>query len=1138
MAFSRFLSAALSTFLAMRCCAAGLVQNGSFELDGNWHTASIHHPDRVSFDGTTASAGQRSLKLDGTGDPIFMLTRQPLSECRPGRRYALRAALRTTGDRGYTYVAIRERRPTGDKTTLNLGRGGARQPGQWQYVQDIFTMSEQATGIDLFLYNIRTQATAWFDDITVTECPEGQAAFALACRRTRVKPVIDGRLTEWRQSDVAEHMLLVGARAVLPVKLPGSTQVGLMYDDAQFYIWGQLGEPAAYERKTTQTGRDSGVYSDDCVELFLAPEPGSPAYVHLCVNASGALYDSWKAPEAAGVGDVTWDSGAEVRAASRPDGWDFEMAIPLERLHTVGIGQDGAFAANVCRNLAAIRLLGSWARLKPGQGFHTPAAFQPMQMVDAADADPERVSPYRLYRGQGYVSNPDFQQLDAQGRPLFWTATERALSHPLVTGYLAAGTRLDLVVLSAATEPFTATLTYRTPDTEQKPLSTTLQSESALAWNGSFTLPQDAAALAALSVECPLGRKPMHVQLAGTGGRRFLARQDKLYAYHVRKNRGVLPAATGAVFPLYRELGLIRGFPSPLMFVNLHTFKEKYYRNDVRLVLDLPLGVEVYSTGLFSRSSVAPEPVNIANSPHGDRYHRVAIPYVYFKDFGFAAFSNPCFMTELEPGEHPPVLYRLVWDKGEQPEETLPVRVYPKPDVLAPKRLVAGVYLHLFDYVDNERKGSILYDRNAPAILEAYRGLGLNALMLANNWSRVGGMDKLPQTVRLVEQMRTAGFEVGLHTSGLMYFSVLAKKEKALAVTLTGETDHAMCPSYRGPAYQALVKTWGDAANYGVYWVDNDFEDWNYRENTICFCERCKGAFKQWLAERRAQLNYVDPATVERAPGDHPDLHNAWWEFKNGLIERWHLDVREALAGNMAAKGIAKPGFPRIGITESQTSWDWKRLTQGAIDYDSPMLYAYLQHCYPEPSVESCGRRTLEYRQRANVDRRRYVVTIAPGDRTGEVVVPDKAMFYQVLEVFGSGAAGFKVWYDTALNGGKYYWLSEAVRMVAPLEDLLLDGTFAVEPCANPNARVHSFTHAEGTVLFVAEYSMNPVTLDVRVNTPRPAQVVDVRTSEVKTLPAGRDEPLKITLDEDRVRLLFVGTPEACRRLSDQAKQR
>lgn len=1120
------LAGCLSALLVASLALAGenMVANGGFEQDGGWSTAGIHHPELVTYSTSTAVEGARSLCQDGRGEPVFMLTQHQIADIKPRTRYAVRGAIRTTATEGHVYIAIHEYSKDGATTTLTLGRGGTRPVGHWQYASGEFTAREDTQRAYVFLYNINSKGMAWFDDIEVYEMPDGSHPFELSCRRTDAPPAIDGALEEWAGSDRAEDMMLLGSEVPLPLEYP--TAAGVMHDDEHLYVWASLAEPAGYVRRSEQLGHDTDVYSDDALELFISADPASGEYYHLCVNANGALYDSHRAAGATGIGDIAWNSGARVAAATVADGWAVELAIPLSSLNGISGAPGSRFSINVCRSMQSEPRHWSWARLLPGQGFHTPEALQPVWFADAADQTPKAVSPYQLLRGDGLIANPDFRQRDDGGAPALWQSDATTVRQALQTGFLAAGTRLEVSAMGDDGPDWQCTLRYMTPEGQEQEQAFTLTRDRPGPWRGSCALAENAATLTEFSVVCPEGRVPTYIQLVGAGKRAFQFVRKPLCAYHARGDRSVLPPESGAVYTIYDEMSLIQNVACPLMFVNMHTFAEKYYPGDPRLVLDLPRGVEVYSEGLYSRPQRGGDTQVSDTSPHGEGYRRWTLPYKVFKDADYAAYAGIDLTTRLDVGEQPPAFYHLQWDKGAQPEQQLSVRVYPKPAVAAPKRLVTGLYVHVCDHYGPEQNGSILSDPRAEQILSDMHDLGLNSILLGNRWSRVQDKPKLPEVIELVGKMRSAGFTVGLHTSGFGYFSTLAKAEDGLALTIDGQTDPSMCPGYRGPAYQALIKAWGDVANYGIYWIDNDFEDWNYRENTVCFCPRCKGGFRQWLTGNRQGLEYVDPVTVEKAPGEYPELHKAWLEYKNGLIEQWHADVRAELERVMAAQGIVKPGFPRIGITESHTSWDWKRLTQSVIDYDSPMVYSYITHGYAEPAIESAGRRMLEYRQRIGVDRRKYVVTIAPGERTGESIVPDKAQLYEVLEVFGSGAAGFKIWYDIAMNGGKYYWMSEGIRMVAPVEDILLDGEFAVEQCDNPNARIHSFSHDRGTVVFCAEYSLGPVTVNVPVSLRGAAAVYDLRSGEqIASLKAG-EKTFPLTIDEDRARLLFVGTQQ------------
>ena len=236
----------------------------------------------------------------------------------------------------------------------------------------------------------------------------------------------------------------------------------------------------------------------------------------------------------------------------------------------------------------------------------------------------------------------------------------------------------------------------------------------------------------------------------------------------------------------------------------------------------------------------------------------------------------------------------------------------------------------------------------------------------------------------------------------------------------------------------------------------------------------------------------------------HPD-QAAVGRIQRGLVQLFRVHLTQALVAldrlattrlvEQPVEGLveAAHGLRSLAATHHRAGPD-QALTGGALDYISPMIYAYLQG-YPEPAVESMGRRCLADRERLGVDRHKYVVTIAPAERTGEVVWPDKAMLYQVLEVAGSGAAGFKIWYEEVMNGGLYYWMSRALRMIQPVEDILLDGQFVKVPIATPNTRVHAFRHPTGTVLFVADYSPDKVELDLAEPVAAPAAATEANVA-------------------------------------------
>jgi len=1119
------------------CVAAGaqnVVPNPSFEEPGGWGTPSNHFPERATLDRTTAVDGAASLKLDGGGGEFFVDSHcQKRLDLQPGRTYAVQVAIRRTTNKGTVGLAVMEKpdQPAW-RATHWFGDKGVRGTDRWQVFQGRFTLPDDTQSTALILYNINSGGVAWYDDISLTPVPGQDAPWLLRCRRVTAPPTLDGKLDEWQGADRAVDFMVAGTAAVCPAKSPYQAEVSLAYDDTNLYVAAALHEPPGHPRQTATQGLDSAVWGDDDLEVLLAPVAGRNDFCQFAINSAGALYDAYQPPDRPGGGDPSWNSGATVKTAPAADGWTVEMAIPLKNLP--GINPDaGSLAASFCRNLPAVKQLASWPRLQPGDGFATTTNFQTVVCGGAPDETPRAVSLYRTARVEGLLVNADFAQTDEQGRPRFWTPEAGKLTQALQTGPYNAGARLSLVVLPAGAKATSAELAYQTAAGQELIEKAKLDGGPGGWQTAGFTLREGAQTLTRFSLAWAGGPLPAVAQLQTSGTRTFHWLQKQLFDFQMNGNLNVLPKDQAATYVLYPEVSLIRNQPSPVSLNSLQTFGEttgttmafRGPERNYQLVLDLPAGVELYSTGLmsrfFTRDAIGPQ-----ESPYGKDYRRTVVPLVRL---------SPCIQaclylqTTLPAGEAKPLYYHLTWDGGTQPDEKLPVTIYEKPDVKAPRRFVASVYYWFWDEPSSPRSGTIFDDPRAAEFFAGLHGMGLNTFMINSLWGR--DYYELPRLDQLLPLITKAGFTLAHHTGGMGYQTALARKDGAMAVTLDGKEDAGVCLSYRGAGYQTCVKTWGDLALHGIYWVDNDYEDFNYREDQVCFCPHCKDGFRAWLAANQPTLAYQDPQEFERRPGDFTDLHRAWWRYKNSLLAGWHDDVRAAMLKHMQAAGVTAPGFPKIGVTESMTQWDWQTLTGGPLDYISPMVYAYLQG-YTEPAVEAMGKTCLRDRERTGVDRGKYIVTIAPAERTGEAVWPDKSMMYQVLEVAGSGAAGFKIWYEEVMNGGQYYWMSRALRMIQPVEDILLDGQFVKVPAETPNTRVHAFRHPTGTVLFVADYSVDKVELALSEPVAAPAVVMDLdRGEQLASLKPGATA-FQLTIDEDRVRLLFVGTQAQWRKVA------
>lgn len=154
-------------------------------------------------------------------------------------------------------------------------------------------------------------------------------------RRTTGPVVIDGRLNEadWK-----------GARSVGPFRFAWwkagakeQTEAKLLWDDRYLYVAFRCQDAHIWGTHTTH---DSPVYNDDCVEVFIAPDPQQPRnYFNIEMNVRGAWLDQhhprgprkrekreWNA-KGVKIG-ITID-GTLNHDADTDRQWILEAAIPL-----------------------------------------------------------------------------------------------------------------------------------------------------------------------------------------------------------------------------------------------------------------------------------------------------------------------------------------------------------------------------------------------------------------------------------------------------------------------------------------------------------------------------------------------------------------------------------------------------------------------------------------------------------------------------------------------------------------------------------------------------------------------------------------------------------------------------------------
>ncbi len=136
-------------------------------------------------------------------------------------------------------------------------------------------------------------------------------------------PVLDGDIgeAEWQSAaTLPDFVAMDGAQNLTQrtVCRVGQTTQGLYL---AFECWDS--DLAGLSPKVVQ--RDGPVWTDDCVEVFLAPATGRVDYLHFAVNAAGVQYDERGA-------DAFWDRYWLVKTGRAPGRWTAELFLPFSAL--------------------------------------------------------------------------------------------------------------------------------------------------------------------------------------------------------------------------------------------------------------------------------------------------------------------------------------------------------------------------------------------------------------------------------------------------------------------------------------------------------------------------------------------------------------------------------------------------------------------------------------------------------------------------------------------------------------------------------------------------------------------------------------------------------------------------------------
>jgi len=197
--------------------------------------------------------------------------------------------------------------------------------------------------------------------------PELATRRSVVSLKTSTPPTIDGRLDDACWGPAQKLTGLVRMPDGQPAGQP--TEAFVAHDASALYIGIRCVEPDPDKLRVREFRRDSRVFSDDSVEVFLSPTETAQPYYHFAVNAAGVQWDAMN------LNQPDWDGDWKVATGRESGAWTAELAIRFTSFPAQALSSN--WRLNICRSRFAGQAepeLSAWAPMAD-KGFHAPAYF-------------------------------------------------------------------------------------------------------------------------------------------------------------------------------------------------------------------------------------------------------------------------------------------------------------------------------------------------------------------------------------------------------------------------------------------------------------------------------------------------------------------------------------------------------------------------------------------------------------------------------------------------------------------------------------------------------------------------------------------------------------------------------------------
>ncbi len=317
----------------------------------------------------------------------------------------------------------------------------------------------------------------------------------------------------------------------------------------------------------------------------------------------------------------------------------------------------------------------------------------------------------------------------------------------------------------------------------------------------------------------------------------------------------------------------------------------------------------------------------------------------------------------------------------------------------------------------------------------------------------------------------------------------------------------------------------------------------------LCYCDRCAEAFKRFVERRQPDLEFVSPQTLAAEPDEHGEVRELWERFRTEQFADLYWTLRRQLDRH---RREAEPALPNASAPLKLYAVV-PGLGRGreAARRDAMVDYARLASVFDAQLVEPKMYLSDDARTPRMVGREaeRLANALPTGGKAGIVImagsVDDPAAVTpildrrdlrdQVLEGVLSGARTVVMPSFQHADGLALQQFTEAVRMVAPFDDLLSDGgPVGLVSVGRGRGQIRAWGKPDRMLLLVTDYTTRPVAeVELELRFPEPEEndnppgemvLVDLVTGEVvEDAITAATESVTAPLGGCRARLFYLG---------------